>query len=372
MRLLEVRVKPVSLLIVIAAFGAALWAQSPVRGGAINAAQVFSYDVKAPLDFQESSAKDVRGVKVLDISYASPKGGRVPAYLVVPPGNGPFAGLVFVHWGQGDRTEFLAEAAMLAKAGAESLLIDAPYNRPGAPSVDMFTHPELERDSYIQLVVDARRSVDLLRSRPEVDATRIGYVGHSLGATWGGPLAAAEKRIKALVLMGGLPTLTDFSGETYMATTTRKAYNSEQIANYVRVISPINPQNFVGHSAPASLFFQFARHDRYITPKFAKEYFDSAAQPKQQKFYFCSHEFNDPEALMDRDQFLQQELGLKPVMHHPGANGHQAGAGASGRENSVNAARQLGTPAVSPPGVHAPPTLRADGRFQPHTQNRAR
>lgn len=306
--------KSVWLLIMIAAMGATLRAQSPASGAPADAAQLFSYDAKAPLDFRERSAEEVRGVKVLDISYASPKGGQVTAYLVVPPGKGPFAGLVFVHWGQGDRTEFLAEAAMLAEAGAESLLIDASYNRPGAPLVDTFTHPEIERDGYIQLVVDARRGVDVLLSRREVDAKRIGYVGHSLGATWGGPLAAADKRIKALVLMGGLPTLTDFSGDTYIAAMTHKAYNSEQIANYVKVISPINPEHFVAHSAPSSLFFQFARHDRYITPKFAKQYFDAAAQPKQQKYYFCSHEFNDPEALMDRDQFLQKELGLKPVM----------------------------------------------------------
>jgi dienelactone hydrolase len=307
-------VKPVSLLIVIVASGAALWSRLPAPGVPANAAQVFSYQAKVPLEFQENRAEQVNGVKVLDVSYASPKGGHVTSYLVVPPGKGPFAGLVFVHWGQGDRTEFLAEAIMLAEAGAESLLIDAPYNRPGAPVMDTFTHPEIERDGYIQLVVDARRGVDLLLSRPEVDGKRIGYVGHSLGATWGGALAAADKRIKALVLMGGLPAITDFSGHDYISTVVHRAYTPEQIGDYVRVISPINPANFVGQSAPAALFFQFAQHDRYITPKFAHEYFDAAAQPKQQKLYFCSHEFNDPEALMDRDQFLQKQLELKPVM----------------------------------------------------------
>ncbi len=292
----------------------ALLAQAPAPTPSASAAQIFGYDAKAPLDFQERAAEMVRGAKVLDVSYASPKGGRVPAYLVVPPGKGPFAALVFVHWGQGDRTEFLAEAVMLAEAGAESLLIDAPYNRPGAPMLDTFTHPDVERDGYIQLVVDARRGVDLLLRRAEVDGQRIGYVGHSLGATWGGPLAAADKRIKALVLMGGLPTITDFSGDDYISNVTHKAYTPQQITDYVQVVSPVNPEHFVGQSSPAMLFFQFARHDRYITPKFAKEYFDAAAQPKQEKFYFCSHEFNDPGALLDRDQFLQKELGLKPVM----------------------------------------------------------
>lgn len=306
--------KSASVSFVVLALCVALCAQAAPPAANANAAQVFAYDGQAPLDFQQTIVEDERGIKVYDVTYASPKGGRVPAYLVVPPGKGPFAGLIFVHWGQGDRTEFLAEALGLAEAGAESLLIDAPYNRPGAPAVDTFTHPEMEGDGYIQLVVDARRGVDLLLSRPEVDSKRIGYVGHSLGATWGGPLAAADKRIQALVLMGGLPTITDFSGQDYIANMVHKAYSPEQISNYIKVVSPINPEHFVGQSGPAALFFQFARHDRYITPKFAREYFEAAAQPKQQKLYFCGHEFNDPAALLDRDRFLQQQLGLKPVM----------------------------------------------------------
>jgi hypothetical protein len=71
------------------------------------------YDAKAALDFHDNGAQDVGGIKVHDVSYASPKGGSVPAFLVVPPGHGPFAGIIFVHWGQGDCTEFLSEALML-------------------------------------------------------------------------------------------------------------------------------------------------------------------------------------------------------------------------------------------------------------------
>src|SRR5512146_2359720 len=108
--------KPTLPLFFFLVFSAALWAQSPTPPQ--SAGQIFAYNAKAPLDFQEKSVEQVHGVKVLDVSYVSPKGGRVPAFLIVPPGSGPFAGLVFVHWGQGDRSEFLAEAVMLAHAGA--------------------------------------------------------------------------------------------------------------------------------------------------------------------------------------------------------------------------------------------------------------
>jgi dipeptidyl aminopeptidase/acylaminoacyl peptidase len=88
--------------------------------------RLYDYDPKQPLDSKETLLYDRDGAKVYDISYASPKGGRVTAYLVMPAGRGPFAGLVFGHWGPGNRTEFLAEAMLYAEAGAASLLVDYP------------------------------------------------------------------------------------------------------------------------------------------------------------------------------------------------------------------------------------------------------
>src|SRR5690242_20470361 len=54
---------------------------------------VFAYDPRAALDIQAIGAdKPGAGFTIHDFSFASPKGGRVPAYLVVPDGPGPFAG----------------------------------------------------------------------------------------------------------------------------------------------------------------------------------------------------------------------------------------------------------------------------------------
>src|SRR5690242_1019314 len=59
-----------------------------------NVTKLFDYDQKAPLDLQQKSVEDRHGVQVHDISFLSPMGGRVSAYLVTPPGKGPFAGIV--------------------------------------------------------------------------------------------------------------------------------------------------------------------------------------------------------------------------------------------------------------------------------------
>lgn len=274
----------------------------------------FSYDNKLPLDVRETGVEKIPGISIRNISYASPKGGRVPAYFVVPDGKGPFAAIEFVHWGQGNRTEFLSEALCYAKGGAISLLIDAPYNRPEWVSGPSFIdNPQKELDLYVQLVIDARRGLDLLLSRQDVDAKRVAYVGHSLGATWGGALAGIDKRVCAFVLMGGLPSITDFSGDDSFSKEVRRRYKPEQIEKYAQLIGPINPENFVGQSAPAHLFFQFARWDRYISRAAAERYERVASQPKLSRLYNTSHEFNDLQSWCERVEWLRKEIQLTGI-----------------------------------------------------------
>jgi dienelactone hydrolase len=276
---------------------------------AATPARLFDYDANAPLGVEQRSKHAVGPVSVYDISFVSPKGGRVTSYLVVPPGDGPFAAILFVHWGQGDRTEFLSEAVRMAERGAVSLLIDGPFVRPDAERGANMLNPERERDQWVKGVVEMRRAIDVLAARKDVDARRIGYVGHSYGATFGGVLAGVEKRIKAYALMGGLPSLTIFDDPVWGSFW--KDYTSEQKQKYAEVIRPIEPVRFVGNSSPASLLFQFAYHDRFISEQAAKQFFEAAGQPKQIKWYYCSHEFNDPQSPVDRAEWLSQQLGLK-------------------------------------------------------------
>jgi len=80
----------------------------------------FDYDETVPLDLTILGTQKRGDVYVLDITYASPKGGVVPAYLVVPSGKGPFAGVIWGHWywrnsDMRNRKQFLDEAVALAE-----------------------------------------------------------------------------------------------------------------------------------------------------------------------------------------------------------------------------------------------------------------
>src|SRR5437870_12225954 len=139
--------------------------------------QMFDYDQKLPLDVKEVGFRDRNGVRIHDINYASPKFGRVTAYLVEPSVKGKYAGMVFGHWGYGNRTEFLPEAILYARAGAVSLLIDYPWVRP-APwrkKLPGPSKPEGDHEAFVQAVVDLRRGLDLLAGRPDVNPRRLGY-----------------------------------------------------------------------------------------------------------------------------------------------------------------------------------------------------
>jgi hypothetical protein len=54
----------------------------------------FDYDAGARLDVRITSSRSDGRVRISEPTYASPKGGRVPALLFVPSGGGPYAGLI--------------------------------------------------------------------------------------------------------------------------------------------------------------------------------------------------------------------------------------------------------------------------------------
>jgi dienelactone hydrolase len=285
-------------------------------GGFDDLKRMYDYDRKQPLDVQEKLLHERDHVKVYDLTYASPKGGRVTGYLVVPKEKGPFAGLVFGHWGPGNRTEFLPEATLYARAGAVSLLIDYPWVRP-APwrkSLKNADDPESDHQAFVQAVVDLRRGIDLLADRPDVDPKRLAYVGHSFGAQWGAILSAIDLRLKGVVLMGGIPDQAaiyrdndDPAVVEYRATTPKDKQEA-----YLKSCERTAAVRYVPH-ATAPLLFQFARYERYFDKAAMDRYEKAAREPKEVKWYDTGHELNDPQALLDRAAWLREKIEMGSI-----------------------------------------------------------
>jgi len=80
------------------AIGFALFFASPALCQQADYVRHFDYDQSASLELKTVGTETRGDVTVYDVTYASPKGGVVPAYLVVPKGKGKFAGVVWGHW----------------------------------------------------------------------------------------------------------------------------------------------------------------------------------------------------------------------------------------------------------------------------------
>ena len=91
-----------------------------------NNVHLFDYDTDTPPSITEHSVQPEDGYDVHDISYTSPKTGDVPAYLIVPDGPGPFAGILLMHGSSGSRTTLLPLAKDLVHTGAVILTVSAP------------------------------------------------------------------------------------------------------------------------------------------------------------------------------------------------------------------------------------------------------
>lgn len=272
---------------------------------------MFDYDHRAPLEIRETTVEERDCAQVRDISYASANGVRVEAYLVVPQREGSSAGIIFLHGGEQDRNAFLDEALSLAQTGAVSLLIDEPSVR----QMPHFTEPEVDRDRFIQTIINVRRGVDLLTSRPEVDARRLCYVGLSFGAWMGGVLASFEKRIKAYVLIAGTPSMTAIwrSSQHPVVQSVRYSLTKEQLDRYIEVTSPLDAIHYIGRAAPSALFFQFACRDEVVSAEAALQYSEAASEPKLTRWYDAGHQdiFIRSEAMRDRAAWLSRQIGLR-------------------------------------------------------------
>ena len=267
------------------------------------AARLFDYDRSQPLERRDRGVINPDyPIKVHDVSFASPRGGRVTGYLLLPPGDGPFPAVIYLHGSGGSRLDLVAPAAWLAARRVVALTIDSPFSRSPRPRVPRgVAGLRKERDLAVQTVVDLRRAVDLLQSLPQVDGDRIGFVGFSAGAKSGAILAAVERRIRAFVLMSG--------GAAPAAAFVRSA-PAPLRPTVARILAQTDPLRFVGRAAPAEIFFQNGLSDTVVPRSALRALSAAGSRPKRVRWYRAGHALN-AQAFRDQLSWLSQRLGVR-------------------------------------------------------------
>ena len=286
----------------------------------------WKYEQAAPLNIQQRGIEERGNAKIYDLTFASPldgrskavgpNGGIVSAYLVVPTGKGrkgPFPAVIYGHWcmpgsQKKNRTEFLEEAVVLAQSGVISLLPDHVSVRPGFVEDDA-AFSENQVAVMVQQVVNLRRAADLLSARPDVEAKRIAYVGHSCDAGAGGFLSGVDKRFKAFVLMAGdLSDEVDKKSKSFQEF--RQKAGPEKLDAFMTEHAWMDAGKYVSHALPAAVFLQFASDEPFMDQEMEKGYFEVVSQPKTMKIYRAQHALS-PEATRDRIRFLAERLSFK-------------------------------------------------------------
>lgn len=280
----------------------------PHFGGAATAADraLFTYDVNAPLNLQETVESTSNGVEVSTISFSSPDGGSVTGLLFHPVTRSSLRpGMVLMHGMPGTARNTTAQAQLLAEHGAVVIAIDAPFARRSGQPVRFST---ADRAEQVQLIKDLQRAVDVLRARPNVDRERIAYMGISYGGAMGALFVGIERRIKAAVLVvgdGGLVSHStgpeDFDFMSGLSCATR--------ANWFRAMIPVEPIRFLPHASPVALLLQNGRTDNLVPAADAEALHRAAPAHRKILWYNAGHGLNQ-QAMYDRHDWLHDQIGL--------------------------------------------------------------
>lgn len=183
-----------------------------------------------PLDVEVHSVMQADGYRIESLSYLAEPGERVPALLLIPDG------VDLVHpapaiavWHQHNDQWDIGKSEPAGLAGDPAHHTGAALAREGyvvlCPDALCFEertdgvlpgrrYEEFEAMRYLvqgkslawKNILDGRRAIDLLTSRPEVVTERIGCYGHSMGSTLTWLVGPFEERLQCLVGNCCLPT----------------------------------------------------------------------------------------------------------------------------------------------------------------------
>jgi dienelactone hydrolase len=271
-------------------------ASAPVQRGP------FAYDSGAALQVQARRVAGGRAGTVQDLSFTSPRGGRVPAYLVLPARKGRHPAVVLLHGSGGDRRELLGLAAGLAGRGIVGMTISSPVARLQTQTLPAGLAGVRRRSALLeQEVVDLRRAADVLQARPEVDPRRLGFLGFSAGARSGAILSGVEPRIGSFVLISG--------GADPVSAYVRGAGPAlrEQLIPLLRQVDPLH---WIAKAMPGTIFFQDGKRDEVVPRSALVALIRAAPKPQRVRWYDTGHSPNGREQT-DAVAWLSERLSAK-------------------------------------------------------------
>ena len=248
----------------------------------------YDYDQSAPFAVTEKPYGSEDSVQITTLTYPSvvqspyPVNNVVTAYLFLPPGTGPHPAMVVLHeWNPSTTKSGFLLCRAIARAHVAALFMVEPYSLNRTPVYNGRDGTRILSGNVPhmvgalrQAVLDARRGLDYLSRRPDIDPSRLGVAGISLGGILSGVVAGVDPRVRVvLTLVGGADFPKDFWDgiltRPYRRQIERDGYNYQ---SYMAAMAPVDSTTWLPqrHFNPSDVLMINGHYDLVILPDQAK------------------------------------------------------------------------------------------------------
>jgi dienelactone hydrolase len=257
------------------------------------APHTFPVEVGPTLDLPYS------GVTVSHVRFPSavesphPANNTVHAEYFRPTGPGKYPAVIVLDILDGKQVVSRTQALWLAQNGVAALVVTMPYYGPRREGNNLrMLSPDVDHTlaAFRQAVLDNRRAVAWLASRSEVDATKLGVVGTSLGSFLAALTVESEPRLRTacLLLTGG--GLVDAFYDHPRAAPFRKVneFIGGSKEKLKALFAPIDPITYAERLKGKRVLFLGASRDDVVPPQACTRLWEAAGKPEI-KWFDATH-----------------------------------------------------------------------------------
>jgi pimeloyl-ACP methyl ester carboxylesterase len=200
---------------------------------------------------------------------------------------GPFPVVVLVHGFSSNKEEVSRQLAhALTRVGFACIAMDMPGHgeRPGKPRNMFGPDRQAAYENVVHAVKDVRQTMDLAETRRDLDTSSgIFLAGYSMGS-WIGTLAgAADRRVKAMVLM------VAGSAATAAKELEEEGPGIKERLDLVHHFAVLRHNLAIAKFAPRPVLMLNGKKDPMVPPERTKVLFEAAGNPKEQRWYDSGH-----------------------------------------------------------------------------------
>ncbi len=295
------------------------------RGQGNELINFYNYDHSIPLNVEEKVEYENKYYTRYHIFYDSLNGERVPAHLYLPKVYNPVFSseqkrekkfeevrkknslatappwpvVFFMHFHISDKGLAWIVASGdkgYTARGLAVFAIDGIYR--GERKVegkDIIKGTPYEIASNMQQqVFDILRGLDYLRSRPDIDKNRIGYMGISMGAFSGMIVAAVDKSVKAISLIdGGGDFETFIKKSEYKSVKNILKYiedNPDMVSSIREIFKFVDPLFYAPFISPRPIIMMNGKKDTTVPNECTQRVYDALKDPKEIIWFDSGHE----------------------------------------------------------------------------------